>query len=430
MSEDGSDGPPAASVRRALTDALVEADTVDPFDPLSDLTAVGEVVADATVVGLGEPSHGTREVFQLKHRLFRYLVTECGCRLFAIEANFSELLALDAYVTDGEGTARERLLDSAVHDVWHCESVLTLVEWIRSYNERHPEDQIRMCGFDMQHNETTAEHLHSYLDAVDPDLLGAVEDHLAAIEMPAFDERDVESLHAYADACDRVATALTPRFEESRQAYVDRSSPRAFERARHQVRLLAQAARQFGAMDPENESLEHVGIRDEAMAENVARLLALEDADLAAVWAHNDHVKRGALASGRYGEMDSMGQNLAERDDIDYVPVGLSIGSGTVRSYSPETERYETYPVPPLADGSLPATLAATGVDVGYLDLAQFAPDSPVGEWFAGAPERYSITGAATDEDPVGTVESNPQRDFDLLAFVRASSAAIGLTDE
>lgn len=430
MSDDVSDGPPSESVRRALTDAVVDADTVDPFDPLSDLAVVGEVVADATVVGLGEPSHGTRDVFQLKHRLFRYLVTECGCRLFAIEANFSETLVLDAYVRDGDGTARDRLLDSAVHDVWHCESVLTLLEWIRSYNDQHPDDQIRVYGFDMQHNETTAEQLRAYLDAVDPDLLREIEDHLAAIEMPAFDERDVESLHAYADACDRVATALTPRFEESRQEYVDRSSPRAFERARHQVRLLAQAARQFSAIDPEAESLDHVRIRDEAMAENVARLLAFEDADLAAVWAHNDHVKRGALASGQYGEMDSMGEHLAERDDIDYVPVGLSIGSGTVRSYSPDAERYRQYPVPEPPDGSLPATLTAIDVDVGYLDLTQVSPEDPLAEWFATEPERYSITGAATDGDPVSVVESDPHRDFDLLAFVRESSAAIGLTDE
>jgi erythromycin esterase len=430
MSDDVSDGPPAASIQRALADALVAAETVDPTDPLSDLATVGDRLANATVVGLGEPSHGTREVFRLKHRLFRYLVTECGCRLFAIEANFSEALALDAYVTDGEETARERLLDSAIHDVWHCESVCSLLEWIRSFNERHPDDQIRVHGFDMQHNETTADHLESYLDTVDPDLLAEVGEDLSALEMPAFEDRDAERLHAYADACNRVASALTPRFEASRAAYVARSSRRAFERARHQVRLLAQAARQFGAMDPEAESLDHVRIRDEAMAENVARLLAFEDADLAAVWAHNGHVKRGALASGQYGEMDSMGERLAERDGIDYVPVGLSIGSGTVRSYSPDAERYRQYPVPDPPDDSLPATLTATGVDAGYLDLTQVSRESRLGEWFATEPVRYSITGAATGGDPVATVESDPRRDFDLLAFVRDTSAATGLADE
>ncbi|MFC5369124.1 erythromycin esterase family protein [Salinirubrum litoreum] len=429
MADHGADGRPAESVRRALHDAIVPCDTVDPFDPLTDLAAFGTTVGDATVVGLGEPSHGTREVFRLKHRLFRYLVTECGCRTFAIEANVSEAFALDAYVKEGDGTARDRLLDSAVHDVWHCESVLALLEWIRSYNERHPDDQIGVAGFDMQHNETTADHLRSYLETVDPDFFDRIESDLTAVELPAKDEQDVESLQAYGEACDRVATALTDRFDESRQAYVEQTSPEAFERARHQVRVLGQAARQFDALEPGEQSFDHVGIRDEAMAENVARLVGTED-DLVAVWAHNDHVKRGSLASGRYGDMDSMGERLAARDDVDYVPVGISIGSGSVRSYSPDAGRYEVYPVSDLPAGSLPATLTDTGLDVGYLDLTDLSETGPLGEWFARGPARYSITGTAIDGDPVGSVESNPKRDFDGLAFVRKSSPAVGLTDE
>jgi erythromycin esterase len=430
MADDGTDGTPPEPVRQAIADAVVACDTVDPREPLTDLDAIGSRVTDATVVGLGEPSHGTREVFRLKHRLFRYLVEERGCRALAVEANFSDALALNEHVVDGEGTARERLLDSAVHDVYHCESVLALVEWIRAYNEAHPTDPVRVYGFDMQQHGTTAEDLRSYLERVDPDLLGEVGDDLDAIEIPEFDERDAERLHEYAAVCDRVGSTLAERFDESRAAYVERTSERAFDRARHQVRLLRQAARQFGAIREDEPSVDHLRIRDEAMAENVARLLEFEGDGPVALWAHNGHVKRGAVAAGLYGDVPSMGENLAARDDVEYVPLGISVGTGSVRSYSPAAERYETYPVPEPPAGSLPDALAETGVDVGYLDLAEFSAEGPVAEWFAGGPKRHSITGAARDGDPVEYVESNPQADFDGLAFVRESTAATGLSTD
>jgi erythromycin esterase len=424
--EPQGDGPPA-SVRAAIEDAITELETVDPHAPLTDLDAVDRQIEGATVVGLGEPSHGTKDVFRFKHRLFRYLVEEFDCRLFAIEANFSDALSLNEYVTGGPGTAEELLMESDFHGPWKCDAVLDLVEWIRSFNETYPNDQIRFHGFDMQHNSQTASMLTAYLDDVDPDALADVADSLAEIETTHLEQPDEDEMTAYANTCEHVASTLGARFTEQESAYVEQTSQRAFERARHQVRLIEQASQQFGATGEDDPPGENLRVRDEAMAENIAWLLEYESEEMVAVWAHNAHIKRGAVAGGLLADVASMGEALATDDTVDYVPIGYSIAQGEVRSFSPETEQFETYPVPEPPEESLPGVLATTSADIGYLDMTKFPADSDVVEWFESEPPRYAIMGAAQDDDPVAYVESNPWTDFDGLVFIGESTAATGL---
>ena len=45
-----------------------------------------KVIGEARLVALGEATHGTREFFQLKHRMLEFLVSEMGFTVFGIEA--------------------------------------------------------------------------------------------------------------------------------------------------------------------------------------------------------------------------------------------------------------------------------------------------------------------------------------------------------
>jgi hypothetical protein len=50
--------------------------SVEAGQGLADLIRLGPLIGDARIVSLGEATHGTREIFQLKHRLLEYLVAE------------------------------------------------------------------------------------------------------------------------------------------------------------------------------------------------------------------------------------------------------------------------------------------------------------------------------------------------------------------
>src|SRR5882757_1126464 len=50
----------------------------EPGTGFADLAPLRKVIGDARVVALGEATHGTREFFQLKHRLIEYCISQLG----------------------------------------------------------------------------------------------------------------------------------------------------------------------------------------------------------------------------------------------------------------------------------------------------------------------------------------------------------------
>lgn len=125
--------------------------TSEPTGPMTDLRPFGRMVDDATIVGVGEATHGSHEFFALKDRVLRYLVKEKGFRTFALEAPWSTGLKLDHYVQTGQGDPRAIMRAEFVraYRFWNTEEYVDLVEWMRAWNQRHPGDRVRFVGADL-----------------------------------------------------------------------------------------------------------------------------------------------------------------------------------------------------------------------------------------------------------------------------------------
>ncbi len=137
-------------VAAELRQRAVPLTTAEAGNPYQDLAAFGKAIGDARVVALGEATHGTREIFQMKHRLLEYLVKEKGFTVFAIEANWPESMAVDRYIKTGEGDPRKALADMYFW-TWQTEEVLAMVEWMRAYNQAAgSRPQVSFTSFDMQ----------------------------------------------------------------------------------------------------------------------------------------------------------------------------------------------------------------------------------------------------------------------------------------
>src|SRR5262245_45670871 len=144
LAQDTSD--PVADWIRAHAIPFSTSEAGNGFD---DLAGLENVIGDARIVALGEPTHGTHEAFQMKHRLLEYLVERHGFSIFSIEANMPEADALDAYVNGGEGDPRQ--LIAGYGWTGDTEEFLAMVEWMRAWNVAHPErPRLRFTGFDMQ----------------------------------------------------------------------------------------------------------------------------------------------------------------------------------------------------------------------------------------------------------------------------------------
>ncbi|KAB2352351.1 erythromycin esterase family protein [Actinomadura rudentiformis] len=115
----------------------------DPGEPLDDLRPLAPMVRDANVVALGAAARQTRELSVVAHRVVRLLVEEEGFRSLALEGDDPSRLGLDAYIATGEGDPREML--AGARAFWQTEEILGVIGWMRSYNQRHPDDPVRFA---------------------------------------------------------------------------------------------------------------------------------------------------------------------------------------------------------------------------------------------------------------------------------------------
>lgn len=143
--------------------------TILPDDDFSDMKRVGNIVGNARIVGLGEATRGTSEFFQMKDRMVRYLATQKGFTIFAIEANMPEAYHLDDYVLNGTGDART-LLRGMYFWTWNTQEVLDMILWMRQYNQSG-KGRIEFTGFDMQTPTLSLENVRQFVEKYDPEYL-------------------------------------------------------------------------------------------------------------------------------------------------------------------------------------------------------------------------------------------------------------------
>lgn len=159
--------------------------TVEAGHGFDDMMPLKRVVGDARVVGLGEATHGTREFFQLKHRMVEFLATQMGFTIFTIEANMPEAYRLNDYVLHGTGDPKE-LLRGMYFWTWQTEEVLDMIEWMREFN-RSGKGHIEFTGFDMQTSTVAAEIVHKYVAEHDASYLATLEPIWQEIAKPRAD---------------------------------------------------------------------------------------------------------------------------------------------------------------------------------------------------------------------------------------------------
>ena len=154
-------------------------DSVEAGNGFDDLQAFGAMIGDARVVGLGEPTHGSREVFQLKHRLVEYLAERKGFSVFAIEASAPDTEHVNRYVLEGVGDSRDVIARMGFW-TWHTQEVHDLVVWMRAWKlERERAGDPRRLtfrGFDMQDGQSAMDEVLGFLESADEQLAREVAD--------------------------------------------------------------------------------------------------------------------------------------------------------------------------------------------------------------------------------------------------------------
>ena len=87
---------------------------IEAAEQVTDLT----IPEGVQIVGLGEASHGSVEFQESKLDVLQILVEKYDYRAIAIEADFCDCLAANAYVQGGEGNARD-IVNNMSFKIYH-----------------------------------------------------------------------------------------------------------------------------------------------------------------------------------------------------------------------------------------------------------------------------------------------------------------------
>jgi len=400
--------PPAPDeVVAWLREAAIPLVSCEAGHGFADMERIRQIVGDARIVSLGEATHGTREFFQLKHRMLEFLVVEMGFTAFGIEASFPEAVMVDRYVTTGEGDPADGLTNMMFW-TWNTEEVLEMVRWMRRHNET-AHRPVHFYGFDMQSPENAVRSIVRTASEADP----ACGRELAARLAPL---------------TDTFRASLYGKCGSARQAEVasclkevkDRIGAMRFpdERSRGLALLHAQVAIQ-------GEELARSGyggsIRDRSMAANARALLDLEGPEGKIVlWAHNAHV-------GRKADWQ-MGYHLHRLVEPAPVVFGFAFGNGSFQARDMTGNwvlRDFVAPAPPA--GSLDGTLGRAGSPLFVLDLRRIPVDGSAAAWWRPQHLTRSAGSGFSDDPEEVAWFADPaavREEYDALLFVADTTAA------
>jgi erythromycin esterase len=394
--------------------AAIPLESTSPQSGLKDLMPLLSAVGDARIVAMGEATHGTREFFQLKHRMLEFLVERMGFTVFGIEANWPESLAVNDYVLNGKGDPAQALA-GLYFWTWNTEEVLDMIQWMRMYNQdpRHAQ-KVKFCGFDMQVSRVAVSNVELYLQKADAEEAKVASTILAPLSDAAAEREYPAKSAGFRHKTSEGIQSLLARFESRKKAYQDSSSIDEWESARHNLEIVQQAEEMHSAVPTGSSS-----VRDRSMAENVKWILDHEGpTSKIMLWAHNGHVSTLPVGAG-----ETMGMSLRRMYGKKMVVGGFSFDHGSFQAIQ-QGKGLREFTVGPATPGSLDAALAATGIPIVAIDLRRAPSSGAVADWLNTPQLMRSIGAVYSENSPGAYFASANLHSFDLIFFVNHTTAA------
>lgn len=361
--------------------------TLDPDGDDADLLPLLEIVGEARVVAVGESMHRIHEMYQVRHRILRFLARH-GFTAYVMESGFPEGRLVDDWVAGRSGLPVREVLERGVtYSMGRCQEMLDLLTWLRTTGG------MRFYGADVPDSAASARPavaaVAGFLDDADPGYAARVRTEL----LPLFDYLPTDrtgiaqaapALHAYIALPQAERAALTAlvgelaeRVRARRVDYLEAGAdPERVAFAQHAARVARQTDAFLAAMPTGATRTYPPGnVRDVTLADTVEWVLEREPRVVVA--AANGHVQRTPFHAPPFvpEPMTTMGRELADRLGDDLVVLGTTFGGGTAWLHRPGPDDAPGHSTPFTQDlgepdpRSLDAVLAAPGLGSYYVDL-------------------------------------------------------------
>jgi erythromycin esterase len=285
---------------------------------VKDLTPLSKIIGKASIVGLGENSHGSATIYKLKLRMVQYMVKDLGFTIFALETPTVEADRINDYVLYNKGTLSD-VIKNLVYPSWQTKEMVDIIEWIKQFNKT-TNKKVEFKGFDMQDGMAAFEAVQDFAKTNDSALLTALTELKQLYDKATNGKLPWEQVYQKAKMINDYLASKTAA------AYVG-VDVTLLQSIKHYMTVFLQSL-SFKYKSDETKS------RDEYMAENIDWLVKNYKGRKIIVSADNTHVtkvnhKMGGFLSRWYGEK--------------YLVFGFTYNTGYYSAYGTE-KYYEVYP--------------------------------------------------------------------------------------
>lgn len=371
---------------------------------LSD-AVLSDDLTDATVLAVGEATHGTAE-FRQAWRLVAEKVVEQGFTTIAWEEGAGQMALVDAWVQGGPGTV-EDALGSFGFRLNRTQETAELLTWLRELNaDRSEAERVHLFGIDVQRPAVDRDVALDWLAGVEPAEAERLRGELADVTTDTFYD-DAESYLVTADELLALVTAAA----EAGGDVDDVATTHA---------VLAATALTRGA---------EVGAagntpadRDAAMADQLSAVVerrAAQGSDHTLLFAHNGHVDRVGAATAVEGT--TLGEHAVSRWGEDYRVIGTDARVVRLSDAGQEYSFTVTSPVRGVFEGTR----------LGYLEIDQASAENRA-VLTKAMPMPSAGAGFTTIQATVSamhTVTVTPADSWDAIVYVDETTAVTPVGD-
>ncbi len=271
-----------------------------------------EAIGDASIVLIGEASHGTQEFYSERARITTRLIQECGFNAVAIEGDWPDAHRVDRYVRGmdesqgGAKSARDALrgFQRFPSWMWANHVVANWLDWLQYHNSsvRDPAKKVGFFGLDLYSMSSSMNSVVSYLQQRDPRAAAAARHRYACFDQVGIsDPEQLGQQYGYAvsagrlDPCEDAVVAQLTDLVDRRADFLTMDGRAArdeyFAATRNAILVhnaeLYYREMYYGAASSWN-------LRDSHMVDTLAAIRAhlgtSVDKPRIVVWAHNSHV--------------------------------------------------------------------------------------------------------------------------------------------
>jgi len=337
------------------------------IDEPQDFDIVMHHIAEASIVLMGEATHGTREFYDARADIAKRLIIEKGFRTIALEADFPDTYHVNQYINF---QSKDKSVKEALGDfkrfpqwMWRNESMIAFIEWLCEFNDSQPvEKRVQIYGLDLYSLHRSIAVLIAELEKIDPQVAQEAKKQYACFDV----YKDPQEYGYYASMLPDKSCheAVIKQLQEMKRKEVnffayDQLNPLEEKFYIEQNALVIKNAELYYRTLFGGTNALSWNVRDQHMAETAKEIEKYNKAagrdHKMIIWAHNSHVgNANATQMASYGEIN-VGQLIKEAYGAQAVSIGFTTYTGMVSAASAWGADVERKYVRPAVENSVEA---------------------------------------------------------------------------